>query len=206
MAMQAIKLLTLGEGAVGKTCLLISYTTGAFPGEYIPTVFDNYSANVMYKEKAINLGLWDQSPSRGGEPNRLRPLSYPQTDIFVLIFSISSPNSIAYLRETILPEITQHCPKAKRMLLGTKLDLREDKDVIQRLAERGQSPVTYEEGLKLSIELGCTAYRECSALTQVGVKDVFNTAIGLVLDSPKEKKKKGGFKSFWKKSVGSLFK
>eukprot|EP01114_Cavostelium_apophysatum_P012903 TRINITY_DN3005_c0_g1_i2.p2 TRINITY_DN3005_c0_g1~~TRINITY_DN3005_c0_g1_i2.p2 ORF type:complete len:119 (-),score=1.37 TRINITY_DN3005_c0_g1_i2:37-393(-) len=108
MAMQAIKLLTLGEGAVGKTCLLISYTTGAFPGEYIPTVFDNYSANVMYKEKAINLGLWDQSPSRGGEPNRLRPLSYPQTDIFVLIFSISSsefllPSSLKRLRILISP-------------------------------------------------------------------------------------------------------
>jgi len=126
---------------VGKTCLLISYTTNKFPSEYVPTVFDNYAVTVMIGGEPYTLGLFDtagmfmlmllivsatelrsiQSSCRGNENarissksyvqlmfisgqedyDRLRPLSYPQTDVFLVCFSVVSPSSFENVREKV---------------------------------------------------------------------------------------------------------
>ena len=183
--MQNIKCVVVGDGAVGKTCLLISYTTNAFPGEYIPTVFDNYSANVMVDGKPIQLGLWDTAGQE--DYDRLRPLSYPQTDVFLVCYSIISQSSFQNVKTKWIPEIRHHVPEAPFLLVGTKIDLRNDQEVRQKVGD----PLSEAAGHALAKELGARNYVECSALTQEKLKEVFDEAIRAALNKNSNQKKKG---------------
>uniref|UniRef100_A0A672HGK6 Cell division control protein 42 homolog n=1 Tax=Salarias fasciatus TaxID=181472 RepID=A0A672HGK6_SALFA len=133
--MQTIKCVVVGDGAVGKTCLLISYTTNKFPSEYVPTVFDNYAVTVMIGGEPYTLGLFDTAGK-----------------CFV--------------------------------------DLRDDSNTVEKLAKNKQRPIFPESGDKLSRDLRAVKYVECSALTQRGLKNVFDEAILAALEPPEPKHKK----------------
>ena len=179
----SMKCVAIGDGAVGKTSLLISFSSNSFPEDYVPTVFDNYNANVMWKQKTISMGLWDTAGQE--DYDRLRPLSYPDTDIFIVCYSIVNPSSYTNVKSKWIPEIRHHCPETPVVLIGTKLDLRENVDTLKRLKERDQAPITYDLGVKLQKEIGAVAFAECSALTQKGLKDAFNLAIESVFEPTK---------------------
>lgn len=180
---QDIKVMVLGDGNVGKTCLLISYTTNSFPGEYVPTVFDNYNANAIVDGVPVNLGLWDTAGS--DEYNTLRPLSYTGTDVFIICFSLFSPSSFENVIKKWFPEIRQHMEtKPPIVLVGTKLDLRSKPAALESLRASGEEPITPEMGEQMRQEIGAYKYLECSALTQEGLATVFEEAVRVVLFPP----------------------
>lgn len=175
---QDVKVMVVGDSSVGKTCMLISYTTNAFPGEYVPTVFDNYNANAIVDGNPVNLGLWDTAGAE--EYNDLRPLSYPGTDVFLVCFSLFSHASLENVFKKWHPEVTKHAEGIPIILVGTKLDLREKESAIKQLKEQtNESPITKEEGTAAKERIGAVEYMECSALTQEGLPQLFEKAIRL---------------------------
>ena len=120
---------------------------------------------------------------RGQEDyDRLRPLSYPQTDVFLICFSVVSPSSYDNIKQRWLPEIKHHNPDTPIILVGLKTDLRNDKDTLAELADKGLKPLSKEQCQQVAHEIKAYKYLECSALTQEGLNEVFDEAVRCVVN------------------------
>eukprot|EP01084_Bolivina_argentea_P131381 231905_1 len=167
--MQHVKLTVTGDKGVGKTSLLISYTTNAFPSEYIPSTFDEYSANVMLDNRPVQLSLHDTPPHGSGH-------DYGGTQIFVLCFAINNRESFNSVRDNWLPELTQHRAGIPYILCGTKSDLRND------LTLDTTAFVSAQEANEMKLDIGASEYMEISALTQDNLKSLIDESIRVVLN------------------------
>ncbi|CAB4253891.1 similar to Saccharomyces cerevisiae YNL180C RHO5 Non-essential small GTPase of the Rho/Rac subfamily of Ras-like proteins [Maudiozyma barnettii] len=219
--MRSIKCVVIGDGAVGKTSLLISYTTNTFPQDYVPTVFDNYTTTISLRDpnapalppsssstnilneqdshsgppsthsnehlRVFKLNLWDTAGQE--EYDRLRPLSYPQTDIFLICFSVTERNSFRNVCDKWLPELKSNSNiennplftkfrKLPILLIGTKADLE------GTIPENDPQYISKKDIEKCVKDNGFMGYVECSAMTQIGVRDVFERAIDAVVFEP----------------------
>ncbi|XP_071963111.1 cell division control protein 42 homolog [Antedon mediterranea] len=194
--MNNLKCVVIGDGGVGKTCMLISYATNRFPRDHIPTVFDNYSVNVSINNVIYNLGLFDTAGQE--EYDRLRILAYPMTDIFLICFSVVEPDSFENVRDLWVKELKENNPDTPFLLVGTQSDLRDDGFTKSRLQRQNKKMVSVEAADKLAEKIGAECYVECSALTQKGLKDVYAEAM-LAIFAPRKKYKTHWYSRFMKK-------
>jgi len=116
-----------------------------------------------------------------------RPLSYPDTDVLLICFSIVNPVSLGNVVDKWLPEVSHFCPKVPVILVGTKKDLRTDPSVIEELSVNKEKPVTTEEGQKMAALIQANAYLECSSRTREGIREVFETAAIAALQKHKHR-------------------
>ncbi|CAL8351357.1 unnamed protein product [Boreogadus saida] len=179
----------VGDGAVGKTSLVVSYTTNGYPAEYIPTAFDNFTVMVVVDGEPVRLQLCDMAGQENLE--KLRPLCYRSADVFLLCYSVVRPSSFRGLAQHWVPEVRRHRPDTPLVLIGTQLDLREDVQVLIQLARAQETPVSPQDGQRLAQEIGAVGFAECSALTQKNLKDAFDAAILASVGGGEEEEQEG---------------
>lgn len=175
-----------------KTALLITYVSGAYPYEYEPTVFDNGVVNLSAGKHNINLHLWDTSWQE--DYDRLRPLTYANADVFLLVFSITGPWSYRNIKKRWFPEVTHHRPGVPIILVGVHLERRNNPDYPHYLAS--EQIITTEQGVQLAKEIKAIKYIECSIQTCENVKTVFAEAVKAVLFPQKQNQNQQSFNLF----------
>ncbi|KAL5707942.1 Ras-related C3 botulinum toxin substrate 2 [Ranunculus cassubicifolius] len=111
-----------------------------FCHDYVPTEFDNFSANVAVDGNVVNLGLWDTA------------------EVFVLAFSLLSRASYENVLKKWMPELQLFAPNVPIILVGTKLDLRDSTSYL--VDHSGSSIVTSAQGEELRKQIGAAAYIE----------------------------------------------
>ncbi|KAJ3228917.1 GTP-binding protein Rho1 [Chytriomyces hyalinus] len=175
------KIVIVGDGAAGKTSLLIVFTSGNFPVNHIPTVFDNHLVAVFLDNQVIQLALWDTAGQE--DYARLRPLSYPGTDCLLVCFAIDNPTSfdnvdlqfgsisnnsfsVARRTEPLLSSSSVSIDRMQNRLAPKPRN-------IAQLAAQGKTPITYVQGVSMAQRIGAWRYMECSAMLNEGVSDVF---------------------------------
>lgn len=108
------------------------------------------------------LNLWDTAGQE--EYDRLRPLSYPSAEVFLLCFSLVNHASFDDISNKWYPEVKHHCPNTPLVLIGTKCDLTIVRSVL------------FYEAVQKKKEIGAVRYLECSAKRNEGLQEVFEVA------------------------------
>lgn len=151
-------------------------------------MFDNYEAEILVEGTTVKFSLWDTAGQEGY--SRIRTLSYPKTDIFLICFSVVNPSSFENVSEKWYPELNHHAPVTPIILVGTQIDLREDSATLAKLPK---GPITMEQGKQKARQIKALKYMECSALTRRGVKEIFDEALtSVVIRPPPPPSKSGG--------------
>jgi len=178
---KVVKCGIVGDGTVGKSCLLMTYTMAGFAEHYIPTIFDNFSVIEEFDGKLVNITLWDTAGQDDYQSFRTSTC-YKNTDVFLVCFSVVSPHSFQNVKQKWIPELVEHCPGVPFILVGTQTDLRDDPKTLENLQASNATPITSKMGSKRSKDIKALCYLECSARDISSVVQIFRNACMFLLD------------------------
>nr|QIV64776.1 Rho GTPase [Penaeus vannamei] len=183
MTSESLFIALLGDGAVGKTCLLTTYIQGDFPTVYVPTVFESYVEANKFRNEFFDFSFSIVDMAGQEDYTDLRHLYYPKASVFILCYSVDRPVSFDHVLSFWLPDVIHNGGVKKPIILvGLKTDLR-----------RGRSDdevVSTAQGKELARKIGAAAFFECSARALSGLDDVFRAAAKAAVDHHRRKTKR----------------
>lgn len=135
----------------------------------------------MVDEQPINLEIYDTAGQE--DFDKLRPLSYSDTDVFIVCYSIAAPESFQNIESKWMPELDTQAEGVPFVMVGTKMDLRDEPD------EKTQNLIfiTKQQANSMGKKIGAYKTVECSALRQKNLKQVFDEACRCVFEKRKQK-------------------
>ncbi|KAM0748187.1 P-loop containing nucleoside triphosphate hydrolase protein [Meredithblackwellia eburnea MCA 4105] len=182
-----LKLLCLGSRSCGKTALMSVVQRNYFPEVFVPAVFEVDKFEVNLEGETFEMSLWDTFDRE--EYYRLRFLSYPETDVVMICYSIQDPMSLEDVVNKWAPEARQFLGSVPIVLVGLKLDLRDNERAKNQLAETGNRILQWEDGDAVKRKIGAELFIECSA--KRGPRDdlrrIFREAAQMALGNSKKK-------------------
>lgn len=164
MSHDILNIVVVGDGAVGKTCLLHAYTDESFKNFYQPTIYDKESIEMILDGQRHTIQLHDTAGQE--DYDRIRKQFYKRAHCFLLCYSIDNRISYENITAKWVPEITAE-QRVPIVLIATKLDLRKDIS----------TEVTTAEGEKLSRKINANSFVECSAKHDINVKLAVEEAV-----------------------------
>ncbi|KAL0961587.1 hypothetical protein UPYG_G00354790 [Umbra pygmaea] len=173
-----VKCVLVGDSAVGKTALLVRFTSETFPDGYKPTVYENTGVEVFMDGVPISLGLWDTA---GNDTFRqIRPMSYQQADVVLICYSVANRASLASVKHKWLGEVREFLPNVPVLVVATQTDQRE-------MGPHRAACSSAAEGKRLAQDVRAKGYLECSALSNRGVQQVFECAVRTAVNQAKKR-------------------
>ena len=165
-----VRVVAVGDGSIGKTCMLLVFKGDPFPEDYEPTIFESHHEIREFQGKTYCLHLWDTAGQE--EYDRLRPMSYSKCDVVLVCFALNDKETLNNVKDKWYTEIKEFCPNAAKILVGTKADLWDPTK---------PGAITQNDINKVATEIKAYKSITCSAKNNQNITNVFDLAIEAVI-------------------------
>ena len=181
------KIILLGDSYTGKSSILKNISE--YSEDYITEQIgaNKFEIKTCIDQVGLRLIVWDGVVS--GYKTDYRSIVYKDTDMVIICYSVDSNLTFSNVEKKWIPELNEYCPNIPYILLANKIDLRQNKTVMERLKSWDEHLITKDEGICIAQRTCCRSFLECSGTSKTGLDDLVKLTVETITHKYKKKSK-----------------